>query len=52
MGRLYGAEERVLERVVTYRVSAVELKLRLCEHGQSVYRDNVVHKGTDTFSVK
>lgn len=32
MGRLYDAEERVLERVVTYLVSAAKLGIRLHEH--------------------
>lgn len=32
MGRLYGAEERVLERVVTYLVSAAEYGIRFTQY--------------------
>lgn len=52
VGRLYGAEERVLERVVTYPVSAAELQIRLYEHGKFEHRDDVMHEGTNTFSVE
>jgi hypothetical protein len=50
VGRLYGAEERVLERVVTYLVSAAELGYDYTN--MALFRDNVMHKGTNTSSVE
>lgn len=51
MGRLCGAEERVLERVVTYLVSAMEHGNDLCGHALFPTNTEVVHKDTKTVFV-
>lgn len=54
VGKLYGAEERVLERVVTYLClsgGAWNTSLDEHAHAHSLYRDDVMHKSTNTSSV-
>jgi hypothetical protein len=51
VGRLYGAEERVLERVVTYLVSALKRGIILYEHAHPLYQEHAMHDGANTPSM-